>query len=440
MISLPWAMSLFGVKQVANALMPQSPNQLLDKAVAAFDAVTYATEDQFGDLLKLIYEGGDQLQRGLVELMFSFLTFEAFSQNNMMRLTSNTMKQLAETFRIFIPGQDCLTAWQEFTNKLEVFLLVKDVRSVLKIPFGTDIPLTELIDRAYALDPYPAKWAVEGVGHFYADTFWERNEVPQKVLSSENVRHLPAKSLLMLHAGIGLSLAQHLLQTVYPQSPVSEIHSVLHQFVMLCQNNSREGYIGAAYESLGLVTRTFHPRMLHIFDQQLSEIEPDVVGYYWHGVGRALYFFPTYFVPGSCSPWRAAEREAPHELARLNLLAGLAWAITLVNLPQPRIIETFLKNHRDEVSESDAFSNGVASTIMMRHDTTPDAPFTPPFLSYQPDPYDQDLVRLWKTQVEVPCREALQYYYPVLKEHNCLDKIFRYQPLPEVIAQLRGEP
>jgi hypothetical protein len=180
--------------------------------------------------------------------------------------------------------------------------------------------------------------------------------------------------------------------------------------------------------------------MLQILDQQLSEIEQDVVGYYWHGVGRALYFFPTYFVPGSCSPWRAVEREAPHELARFNVLAGLAWAVTLVNLRQPKIMEAVLKYHGDQLSESGAFSNGVASSIMMRYDTTPDAPFIIPFCEYQSDPYDSGLVERWKDQVGSPCQEALQQYYPVLKEHNRLDEMFRYQPLAELVDRLKRQP
>jgi len=440
MISLPWAMSLFSVKQLANALTLQAPNQVIDNAVAAFDTVTHTTEDQFSDPLKLTFQAGDQLQRGMVDLMFSFLTFEVFSPNNMMRLASDTMQQLAETLRIFIPGEDSLTAWQEFTNKLQVFLLVQDVGSVLEIPSETHIPLTKLIEMAYALEPHAALWAVEGVGYYYGNTFWERSEVPQHILTDESASDLPAKSLLMLHTGIGLSMAKHLLKTLYPQSLVSEIRNVLQKFLRLCQDNCREGYVGVAYESLGFIAQLLRPQMVHIFGEQLSEVDQDVVGYYWHGVGRALYFFPTYFVPGFCSPWRAAEREAPHNFARLNALAGLAWVVCLVNLQQPKIMEVLLRLHGDQLSGSYAFSNGVASSIMVRYDTTPDAPFITPFCQYQPDPYDSGVAKLWKSQVEGPCQDALQHYYPVLKEHHCLDQVFRYQIIEELVDRLRRKP
>ena len=438
-LSFLWVMSLFGVKQVANVLTPQGISLPTATAVAAFDSVTQATEGQFSDLFDVAFQAGDQLQRDVVDLLFRVLTLEVLRPSSLTRLSANTVQQAAETLRVFIPGQTSLAAWQELMNKLEVYFLVQNVRSALQLPLGTNFSLLEFTERAYARGAYAALWAVEGLGLYYGNTFWERHETPHHLLTDEHVRTLPTKSLLMLHAGIGLSFAQHLLRPVYPQSPTSDIRDILQQFVMLCRNNSMRGYVGAAYESLGLVARTFHPRMIYILAQQLSEVAQDAVDYYWHGVGRALYFFPTYFVPGSCSPWQAAEREAPHELAWYNMQAGLTWAFTLVNQRQPNIMEMFLKYRGNQLSTSDAFANGVMSTIMMRYDTTPDAPFITPFCQYQPDTYDPGLMALWHDQVAGPCQVALQQYYPILKEHNRLDTIFRYQPLAALVDQLQRE-
>jgi len=41
-VSLPWALSLFGVEQLTNVLIPQNSS----KATAAFDAVAQATGGQ----------------------------------------------------------------------------------------------------------------------------------------------------------------------------------------------------------------------------------------------------------------------------------------------------------------------------------------------------------------------------------------------------------
>ena len=66
-------MSLFGAKQLVNSLMPE-------KATAAFNTVTRATEEQLGDVLKGAFRAGDQLQRDMVDMTFSFLMLEASTQ------------------------------------------------------------------------------------------------------------------------------------------------------------------------------------------------------------------------------------------------------------------------------------------------------------------------------------------------------------------------
>ena len=86
MISFSWAMSLFGTKQLVNVLMPE-------KATTAFDAVTRATEEQLGDVLKGAFRAGDQLQKGMVDMTFSLLTLEAFNPSQMMKMASDTMRQ-----------------------------------------------------------------------------------------------------------------------------------------------------------------------------------------------------------------------------------------------------------------------------------------------------------------------------------------------------------
>jgi hypothetical protein len=86
MLSFSWAMSLFGTKQLANILMPE-------KATAAFNAVTQATEEQLGDVLKGAFRAGDLLQKGMVDITFSFITLEAFNPSQMMRMASDMMRQ-----------------------------------------------------------------------------------------------------------------------------------------------------------------------------------------------------------------------------------------------------------------------------------------------------------------------------------------------------------
>jgi hypothetical protein len=98
MLSFSWAMSLFGVNQLTNTLIPQTPSQPNHRATTAFNTVTQATEEQLGSTLKGVFKAGDQLQKGMVDLMFGFLSLEAFNPSQLMRMTSDMMRQTTGAF------------------------------------------------------------------------------------------------------------------------------------------------------------------------------------------------------------------------------------------------------------------------------------------------------------------------------------------------------
>jgi hypothetical protein len=429
--------------KLAAGLPKIDSSPLIERATNAFDSVTRVTEEWFGDFTGSIFKFGDRSERGMVDLMFDVLRLELFTPREMMKAAFDVMQQSADTLGLLTQGQAGYVVWQEFKNKLQAFSLFEHVDSALNLPLGIYVPLIELVEKTSALESYPAIWATEGAGHYYAETIWEQNRVPHNLFRDGKASALPATSMTALHAGMGLSFANRALATIKSQSLVSEVHNAIQKFVALCEDNSRRGYFGAAYESLGLVARNLYPHMVGIIDRHLSEMDHDLLGYFWHGVGRALYFAPTNFLPCSSSPWRAvemSERESPHELGRLNALAGLAWALTLVNIRQPEILEAFLKCHGDRLADSDAFSNGVMSSIIIwRHSAMNDSYITQ-LLQYQPDPSHARLVDLWNSQVRGPCEEAFQQCYDELKEHDCLGELFRYQSLPKLVAQLGRGP
>ena len=69
-MSFTWAMSLFGVKQMTDAIMPGRVNAATD----SFQPVTKAAVDSFGSTLKAAFQAGDALQRGAVDMMFGMLS------------------------------------------------------------------------------------------------------------------------------------------------------------------------------------------------------------------------------------------------------------------------------------------------------------------------------------------------------------------------------
>ena len=397
--------------------------------------------EPLSDLIEWACQTGEQLQRDIVDLMCSCLTLAPLTPRRLMKLTFDTVQQSAEAFGLVMPGRDIRLSWQEFRNKLQAFNAFTHADLVLNLPAGTHYPLTALVARAEALEPYLAVWTIEGLGYYYAETFWEQKQVPRNLLTDEQLSALPSKYLIPLHTGMGLSFADRLLGTVSPQSHVSEIRTMLRQFSTLCQANAREGYTGAMLEALGLVACNLYPGMIPVVDQQLSAIDPDVLGYFWHGVGRGTYFLPLNSLTNASLAWGAVEmlqREAPHALSQLNALAGLAWAVTLVNIRQPEIIELLLHYHSDQFSTHGAFSNGVLSSIMIWCDAAPDDPHLRALCQHQPDPSDPHLVKLWSSQVQGPCQDALRQYYSVLKEQHGLGEVFRYQSLPELVKRLKA--
>jgi hypothetical protein len=66
-----WAMSLFGVQQLENIVEDSSGQN--NKTATAFDSVTQATEKQLDGNIKNAFNAGDQLQSGMVDMMFGAL-------------------------------------------------------------------------------------------------------------------------------------------------------------------------------------------------------------------------------------------------------------------------------------------------------------------------------------------------------------------------------
>lgn len=425
-----WAMPLFGVERMVKSLCAS------DEAEKSFYVVKQSETETFSDLFNGAFQIGDAVQNFTIDLMFDALTFKAFNPAYVRELGGNIAQQSSTTFTSWGLNENRRLVLQELKNKYEVYNLVKNIDTLLSVPESGEFPLGELIEKAYSLGAYPDLWAVEGLGHDYATRAWESGKPPWNLLTDEKASVLPAKSLTMMHAGIGLAFAQKLMPPLTPYSSANEVRNVIDRFITLCRENSNVGYIGAAYESLGLVTRTWHPQLVTNVDKCLSEISEELLGYFWHGAGRALYFLPLYFVPGLLSAWRAAFTEPPHEIGKRNAIAGLAWATTLVNMRQPEIMLRLLRLRGTQLAQTDAFANGVASSIVMGWDITPDDVYIKSFCQYRPEISDSQITTLWHELISSSCQNALQTFHPALQKQNRLGDVFRYQSLSELAARL----
>ena len=442
-LTLPWAISMFGVQQMANLVAPPSKGRL-DAAAKAFDEMSDATSRQLDGWLKQTYQVGNGVQRTLIDLMM--LRAPDIDSSALMRMAaemqSSAMFQAVVKYGMPPVGwidswrvarQDAPAVGQEFANKLHIITLVTQVHSQLGLDQEGVQPLPLLVEKAAVLETFPRLWAVEGLGNYIGDhAMASAGSTVVTGLLSNPATMLPSWTLTMLHAGIGMSFAKYVLKRLEPSSSADVVRGAIREFVSLCRNSSQRGYAGAALESLGLATRTLYPSLVPLLDEHIPAVDPDLHGYFWHGAGRAMYFDPMNMLPSVNAPWRAIrrlEQEAPHDLARRNVLSGLAWALTVVNMRQPMVMEAFLRHHGDLAASHDAFTNGVTSSVLMRYDTTRDDPWITPFIAHEPPPADGGVGELWRRLITRPCERALHEQYPVLLAGHALEELFHYRPV-----------
>lgn len=405
------------------------------------DILTKGARDRLGQTGQIIFFLGDGIQQVATNWFFDLFKPQTYTPANLARIADIVGRQAIRTSTLFTSPHTAELAWQEFRNKVEILLVVEYTSSLIGVSGNTFVPLPVLVEKCYSLQPFQALWAVEGTGDNYTGAYWQKHGIPQGLLLGKNTP-VPQKSLLMLHAGMGKFFAEYLLgpgtPTLIASSPPSQFRTVMEQFVGLARSNARPGYLGPAIESLGLVVREFFPEMVQSIHEQLLHVAPELVGYFWHGVGRALYFSRRYLLPVVSTAWAGVDREIDNCVNRLDAMAGLAWAVVLLNMRQPQIVEEALRTYIQHSPLQEAFANGVASSIIMRHDTTPDAPsLISHFCQYRPR--DPKLAALWERLIAQPCATALNEYYPVLKQRDALGEVFRFQNLGALVAGLKGQ-
>lgn len=423
-----WAVSLYGARQLACGLGGGGSSK-------NFDPVTRAAEGQLGESLGAAFRAGDQIQRGIVDVAFDILTLRALTPGGMLRSALGLAQRSAEVAGAVAPSREGRLAWQEFRNKLEVYELFDGAEETLRLSEAPALTPSELVERADALGPFRAVWATEGAGHSYAEAAWARERgAPRSLLSNADASH----GLAAMHAGMGLALASRVLQNASDSRERDALRRALARFVALCRDNSHAAYVGAAYEALGLVARNLHPQLIEAIDGLLREVSAELNEYFWHGVGRAIYFAPTNLAPFGDAALRAIEMarsEPTHESGRRNAVAGVVWALTLVNIRQPEFVESVLARCGARACEQDAFRNGVASALVVWRDSTrEDDSCLDAWRCHAPDARTS---ALWRSLVARPTEDALSKFYPALERGGRLGEVFRYQP-PERLAEEVG--
>ena len=342
------------------------------------------------------------------------------------------MQQSARLMGGFMPGRDLFCDWRELDNKFEAFRLFQYADRELKLPVDR-VPIEEAVGEALTLDAFRAIWIIEGIGYIKGTAASASRE---GLLSEGAGSRLPDRAMISLHAGMGTAFAERLIAGLRSNPTTEEVSPTVERFVELCQNNCRPGWEDACIEPLGLVVRCLYPHLLAPVSAAMDGLSPALRKLFWHGVGRSLYFVPTNFlpIPGAHERMmKGAVAEAGRADDRRQLLAGLIWAVTLVNLPQPAVIRSLVPVCARLGGQAE-FTNGLISALLAwRHMAPGDARRIASYTRPLPN-HHRDAVA-WKVWIETPAREALEEIWPGLERRNQVPALYTYRT-PEELRDL----
>lgn len=402
---------------------------------------TKRTIEKFGDPAAVAFIAGDEYGSKVVDMVFDLFSLKALDPGHWVKLTERFLTQgkLAADATMG-GGKEDNVHTQQAKNTRYVFTLVRNNPEKLGIPKSGEFDLAVYMDKAYGIGDFESIWTVEGLGHVYSQRTWhlkwDCSEDAHGIMMDGQAANMPEKSLTMMHAGLGLGLAESLMKQLTPDSSTKETERVLKAFIKLCQNNSRPGYVGCALESLGLVTRCFNYPMMTKVPKVLADLDETAWEFFWRGAGRALYFSPGHMLQPLYSPWIAAEEEAPGDRELDILKAGISWPTNIVNMRHPSIFEDVIKRHGKDEEKAGTIAHGVAASTTMACDITPNHPLVREYIDYVPKSSDLEVKRLWTKLVHDQAYKALHRYQPVLKAHRMMDQVFRLQDLDALVDRL----
>lgn len=328
------------------------------------------------------------------------------------------------------PTSGMRLAWRELSHKLAAYDRFRAAGGMVARG-AAEAPLAEAVRAALDLEPGVAPWVVEGLAFARAEAAWAAFERggPGGFLSGPDAAGIPPAALLPLHTGLGMSLARRALDGLGSRPDDAELGRALARFTALCRAHARPEYLEAALEAVGLVARTLHPHLLERLAGAAGEVasEEGLEELLRHGAGRGLYFSPAHVLPvldPAVRALRAAWREGDDD-ARRNGVAGVAWALTLVNLHDPEVVAGVLEGAEAAGIDRSAFAHGVASAVTLRTDVVGRDPDLDAFLAHRPACGGCHRADLWERWVRRPAEEAAARAHAELRRRGALGTIFR---------------
>ncbi len=297
-----------------------------------------------------------------------------------LRMTREAASALGE----LLPGE-ARTGWRELDNKLHAYEWFSFAGPRLTAPGeAAPPPLAEQARRAAALaDPFDGIWAMEGLGYAWARAAAGRF-LPPRELDAERLASLPAAACAPVHTGSALAVAEGLLGAL---GRGGDDRRLVRSWLDRCRDDLSPGYAELAAEALGLVARQLQPCRLRRLDELLA----------------------------------AARRPAGEG----NAIAGLAWALTLVNLRSPAVVEAAVAGCGGGPGVDRAIAHGAAGALLVWRQWAGAEAWLARFLDHRPAAADRG--RRWRRRIVDPCRAALAGDAGDLRRRDHLAALFRLQ-------------
>jgi hypothetical protein len=366
----------------------------------------------------------------------SLLSLESVTARDGFLSMIEMMQQSGRLMSIFVPGRGLFWDWPELDNKIEAFRLFQSADRELRLPVDRT-PLDEVVERTLTGDAFRAIWMLEGVGYIKGAA----SSLSVKGLLTDGPgSRLPDRAMIPLHAGMGTAFGEKLFGGLGSHTSQTNVSDAVQRFLEVCRANCRPGWEDACIESAGLVVRLLYPSLVAPVSAEMERIDPVLRPLFWHGVGRSLYFQPMNFLPIAGAHRRmlnSAAQETSRPEDRRNVLAGLIWAVTLVNLPQPPVVRS-LPSICSELKMRDEFINGLISALLVwRHMAPDDLRYLNNYTRPLTDHGLQAV--LWNQLIDTPAREALANFFPGLERRNNIPSLYSFRTSEE-LGHLSEEP
>src|SRR5579859_4022249 len=170
---------------------------------------TKETAEKFGDPAAVAFMAGDEYQSKALDFVFELLSPSSLSSV----YWSKIVGRLASQGKMAVGALADQTLFaKQAKNTSYIFALVRNNTEKLGIPECGAFDLAHFIDKAYGIGDFENIWTVEGLGHVYAQRTWNGRDDAEGIMIEGQAAHMPDKSFTMMHAGLGLCLAESLMK------------------------------------------------------------------------------------------------------------------------------------------------------------------------------------------------------------------------------------